>query len=319
MLDFTELSEDGHDLEVMTRELLFSLGYPVAWSGAGPDGGRDLTVTEPGDQLFGSQARKWLVSCKDFARSGRSVGVNDLTGFVDACQGHGAEGFLLVCTTHPSAGLITRLEGVQNEGHVRTHYWDGVALERLLSRPTAWAIAQRFMPQSTIGWQVWATEKPNHFLASYRGHYLHLVNRHASGSDFTVQLAGARVDLAEEITAELPHNHLIRLRAIWWDDKHGSEVTYVDYLRPRGQEPSIEPAALLDAFDHEATDEFGQASRVDLGLVETNPGSDAYDIDHYSYYTELTTLLPAGAERADAREHRGHVRNRLEGRSRRGA
>lgn len=46
MLDFTELSDDGQDLELLIRELLFSTGYKVYWSVRGSDGGRDLICIE---------------------------------------------------------------------------------------------------------------------------------------------------------------------------------------------------------------------------------------------------------------------------------
>ena len=46
MLDFKELPQDGEAFEQLIRELLFSYGMTVEWSGRGPDGGRDLICCE---------------------------------------------------------------------------------------------------------------------------------------------------------------------------------------------------------------------------------------------------------------------------------
>jgi hypothetical protein len=39
MLDFKELPANGEAFEQLMRELLFSYGMAVEWSGRGPDGG----------------------------------------------------------------------------------------------------------------------------------------------------------------------------------------------------------------------------------------------------------------------------------------
>jgi hypothetical protein len=99
MLDFTELGQDGVDLELLVRELLLSMGYRVDRSGKDRDDGRDLLCDEPGEEFFGAKLRRWLISCKHKARSGASVGTDELGEFVTLCQQHRASGFLLVCTT----------------------------------------------------------------------------------------------------------------------------------------------------------------------------------------------------------------------------
>lgn len=185
MLDFRELGNDGQALEQLVRELLLVFDMRPQWSGVGPDAGRDLTFTETGQEVLGGKHRTWLVSCKDFADSGRAVGLAEVSGVIEACQQHGAAGFLLVCTTHPSAGLVERLRAIEANptNALVTHIWDGVALERLLSTPRAWAVAQRFMPASTdaSGWKIFGTGAPNRWVAVHRGQYFHLSNRVAGG------------------------------------------------------------------------------------------------------------------------------------------
>src|SRR3954453_3905240 len=187
VLDFKELPDDGNGFELMIRELLFSRGYRVYWSGRGPDGGRDLLAIESGHSALGAKERKWVVSCKHFAHADRAVGVTDLGEIRDTCEHHQADAFLLVCSTYRRQP--PRLEGIDHDRATRiaTHYWDGAFLERLLSAPAGWSIAQRFMPESTAGWRVWGTEVPNRWIGNYRGHVTHIANRVGSSPDFTLQ------------------------------------------------------------------------------------------------------------------------------------
>src|SRR5689334_4658107 len=105
MLDFTELSADGQDLELLIRELLLRRGFTVHWSGKGPDGGRDLVCVERRDSYFISDEKRWLIQCKHNAVSGKSVGVKDLDNIVDSCAQHGCSGYILACSTYPSSGV----------------------------------------------------------------------------------------------------------------------------------------------------------------------------------------------------------------------
>ena len=97
MLDFTELSTDGQDLELLVRELLLRRGFSVQWSGKGADGGRDLVCIERRDSFFVPDEKRWLIQCKHNAVSGKSVSAQDLDSIVDSCTQHGCAGYLLAC------------------------------------------------------------------------------------------------------------------------------------------------------------------------------------------------------------------------------
>ncbi|TIF35175.1 hypothetical protein DI029_15655, partial [Legionella pneumophila] len=112
MLDFTELSDNGQDLELLIRELLFSIGYKVYWSGRGPDGGRDLVCIEENDSIFLKTSKKWLLQCKHKARSGNSVGIGDLDDIITSCVQHECDGYVLVTSTQPSSAVVSRLEKI---------------------------------------------------------------------------------------------------------------------------------------------------------------------------------------------------------------
>lgn len=181
MLDFKELDKDGKEFELLIRELLFSKGFKVYWSGVGPDGGRDLLCIEEHKSFFAPSQKKWLIQCKHNANGGGSVGIKDLDDIVDSCLQHDATGFMLACSTQPSSAVVARLESINNnpKNDITAIYWDYVFIEQALSSPALWRVAQRFFPISSeaSSWKVYATENPNHWVVNFKGYYFHLANR----------------------------------------------------------------------------------------------------------------------------------------------
>lgn len=301
MLDFTELSPDGEDLEQLVRELCLALGYRAVWSGRGADGGRDLLITEPGDPLFGGKQRTWLASCKHTAHAnrgaGRAVNGDDVGtdgGISDALAQHGADGYLLVCTTVPSAALVTRLETIDRNKGIPIHVWDGVTLERMLTSPRGWAVAQRFLPVSAdaSGWRIFATESPNRFVGVTRGFFIRLANRHGSTIPYQLDSVDERLDRAAAI--ELPEGHELRPRGVFFDDKHGTVTSYFDYLHgpPSWQEPAEKPVYTARELEGMLGDgragNDGQIDRIQVSIRPVDAGRDGpSDRDHYAYYVDV--------------------------------
>ncbi|MFI1524224.1 restriction endonuclease [Kitasatospora cineracea] len=298
MLDFHELPQDGEALEQLVRELALTLDYRVRWSGRGADGGRDLILEESGDAVLGAKTRHWVVSCKHMAHAkdgaGRSVNGEDVGaagGIVDAVSQHDATGFLLVCSTQPSSALVTRLESIERTRGVHTHIWDGVELERMLTSPRGWAVAQRFFPLSAEAseWRVFATGEPNRFIGITRGFYIRISNRHGSGLGYQLDSITQRLDKVASIG--LPVGHEIRPRGVFYDDKHGSFVWYLDYLygtpgwQPMEIEPPMNEYALLKRLGNDTvTYDDGQFDNYEVSFRKVDRGHDAYDADHYRYY-----------------------------------
>ena len=290
MLDFTDLAGSGRGLEQMVRELLLQIGFDPQWSGEGPDGDRDLTFIERGSELLGSKPRKWLVSCKDFSGSGRAVGADEINGLLEQVQHHGAQAFLLVCTTHPTAALITRMETLETTsgGRLAVHYWDGVALERLLSTPRCWAVAQQFMPTSTDSWKVFATTSPNRWVASRRGYFFRLSSRTGGGMRYDLESLDRRIDEIEAVAESLGVD--IRLRAVWHNDTHGhGYVWYVDCISPHGATLPNPTDVLARLNDGEVRDDY-QAHSFDVAYYNASL-SDHYDRDHYDRYDRLPSYV----------------------------
>jgi hypothetical protein len=78
MIDFKELSQDGRAFEQFVREMLLIYDVHPHWTGQGADQGRDIIATEKLAGPIANTTRKWLVQCKHFAHSNRSVGREDV-------------------------------------------------------------------------------------------------------------------------------------------------------------------------------------------------------------------------------------------------
>jgi hypothetical protein len=302
-MDFKELPVNGQAFEQLVRELLFSLGLHVEWSGRGPDGGRDLLCRETLVGRFASQTRTWLVQCKHKAHSGDSVGVGDLDDIVSSCIQHSATGYILVCSTQPSSGVVNRLEGISNnaQNNISAVYWDGVMIQRLLSQPRQWAIAQRFMPLSCGEWQVYATEAPNDFVAHYKGYVFHLTNRIGSTVGHHLPSISARISDLENI--KLPEGHFIRPRAVHFDDKNGGYRWYIDYMRPHNEPIFVSRARFLEILKDGWVLDDGQIYSWDINFVKYFGSSDHYDRDHYDYYTRYLPNYLGGSSRESDSDH----------------
>ncbi|MBN9436948.1 restriction endonuclease [Bosea sp. (in: a-proteobacteria)] len=154
VLDFKELSSSrsgspaGEDLEGLVRELGKRLGLNPEWAGRGADQGRDLFFVEHRRGPLGSRGMRWLVSCKDFANSGRSVSETDAGSVSDKVAQHRADGFLLATTTTASAGLKAMLDGIHAKGEVETRVWDRHELENLLLQDAHIDLVKRYLPES---------------------------------------------------------------------------------------------------------------------------------------------------------------------------
>lgn len=153
ILDFKELSlsrsdsPPGEDLEGLVRELGKRLGLDPTWSGRGADQGRDLIFVEYRKGPLSSRSLRWLLSCKDFARSGRSVSEADVGSVSDKVAQHGADGFLLATSTTASTALKSMLDGLNAKGEIEVCVWDRHELENLLIQDAHRDIVKQYLPE----------------------------------------------------------------------------------------------------------------------------------------------------------------------------
>lgn len=298
MLDFTELSLNGDDLELLTREILVRKGYRAYWSGKGPDAGRDLICLESRPSLFMPDIKRWLIQCKHTAHGGRSVSVNDLDDIVDSCTQHEADGYLLICSTVPSAAVVERLAAItrSTKNGISATYWDAVTLEQMLMTPTLWSIAQRFFPTTANAqeFRLYGTEHPNRWIAVFRGYYFYLSNRIGSQAEHHFGSVWGRIAEIERV--QLAPKEMIRLRAIYYDDKNGNYKWYLDYMWPSKETPSTNVRALMRILGDGLVWNDGQFYSFDIKGREYSEYSDHYDPDHYDYYVpEMGTFVVGGS------------------------
>lgn len=299
MLDFREIPKDGNGLELMTRELLFQLGYHVQWSGVGPDAGKDLVCTEEFPSRFLPATRKWLVQCKHNAHSGKAVGISDLDNIIDSCSQHGVDAYLLVSSTHPSSHVVERLEAITANPTppLLATYWDAAVIERLLETPRTWGVAQSFLPVSSGAeqWKSYATESPDHWIVVNKDLYLHVWNR--IGSFNVVNLQVVRRRLEELHAISLPEKHFFSLRAIYYDDKNANFTWYVDYMRPNGDDVAVGCDDVLQQLGEGWVYDDGQCYYFDIVARTYSRGSEHYDRNHSSYYEPYIGYFSYGGDR----------------------
>lgn len=121
----------------------------VSHTGRGADEGKDLMVTTWVSDCVITRQFKWLVQCKHKAKSKRSVQLADFKNdpfFVDVVRHHGADGYLLVCSTRPSGNLQSRFDTLTADNSNPYHFviWDGTKVcEEALKKPD---LIQQFFP-----------------------------------------------------------------------------------------------------------------------------------------------------------------------------
>jgi Restriction endonuclease len=236
MLDFKELPPDGISFEQLIRELCIRSGFEVHWTGVGPDGGRDLVIAERADGPLAPFERRWLISCKHQAHSGRSVALEEVRDISDACRAVDATGFLLACSTQPSSAVVRRLEELRTRGDILTTYWDGIEIERRLDTPATFPLITLFFPVSARArpWRIYNTDSPSFWAANYKDYFVYLSSRTANTfpSLEEVETIIHRLESVPLPPGEDWQRHILRPRAIYFDNKHENFVVFGDYLFP---------------------------------------------------------------------------------------
>lgn len=293
MIDFKELPEDGHAFEQLIREMLLFYDLHPQWSGKGPDQGRDIIATEKLRGPLGDFERKWLVQCKHFAHSKKSVGRSDVGDVIGDCRQAGAQAYLLVCSTQPSSSLVTKLKEITAEPKYQllTKIWDSVDIEKSMNEPRLFALGHIFFPKSfsSTPWRLYNRGAPNLWTAHYKDYFLHL-NSRISGSHPGLKQCERIIAILEKISPTGEYE-FVRPRAIHFDDKHGNFTVFADYLVPHNQEPSLKPsdfnAILSDGIaTHNLYGDSNGCSMIfwDIQVRRITPYSDHFHKDHYVYY-----------------------------------
>lgn len=152
-LNFTEIepasgkSNDLDQFEKFSKIFLESVvgGKIIKGPSRGADGGIDLCLeTQENCNIV-----KKLVSCKHYAHSKESVGVNDEVDIRDRLEGFDCKVFVGLYSTIASTGLEQKLERLKREKNIDFELYNSEDIETLLlSGLPGFRVAKRFFPKS---------------------------------------------------------------------------------------------------------------------------------------------------------------------------
>ncbi len=298
MIDFKELPSSGIAFELLIREIFIKLNYDVQWSGVGPDRGKDLIVVEENKSAIGTTKNKWLVQCKHYAHSGKSIGLEDIGDFVSACRDHDVTHYLIVCSTQLSSALMERIDNISKKQKISIQYWDATKIERLLNQPDFYDIFQMFFPTSSNDTEIkiYATQQPNEWIFIYQSYYIILENRILSSTlkwshDEIKSIIGQLNEIKKE---HLTENEYLIPRKIWFNGKSPEFIWYIDYLydAPNLTEKKLSltqnDIKVLLGDGYVRSD--GQAYNFEINLVSAYFQSDHFHENHFDYYKSISKI-----------------------------
>lgn len=149
MVDFVEIP-DGETWELFARDFLEAYGFYIqSHPSRGADGGKDLLVVEKLRGRLGNYQLKWLVSCKHYAKSGKSVTETDEPNILERVKSFGADGFIGFYSTLPSSGFAARLESLRTTGDIKDfRIFDGKYVENNLVTGSYSHLLLSYLPKS---------------------------------------------------------------------------------------------------------------------------------------------------------------------------
>jgi len=150
MIDFKEISYENDDWELFARDFLSEAGFAIeSPPDRGPDQGKDMLVLETLTGKIHNYTFRWLVSCKHFAKSRKSVSEKDEMNILERMQTFNTEGFLGFYSTIVSSGLNGRLRELRKSGKIKDYQiFDHKHIEDYLLRLGFSRIFMRYFPES---------------------------------------------------------------------------------------------------------------------------------------------------------------------------
>jgi hypothetical protein len=154
-LDWSEIPpahEGGPDqdrFELFARDFFDTQSFSILQGpGRGVDRGRDLIVGEAVTGMLTATARRWLVSAKHKAGSGKSVTPQDEPDPIGRVRVHSADGFMAVYSTLPSSTLDDTFDRMRSQ-NINVHVFDRGRIEKaLLSDSRLRPVFKTYFPRS---------------------------------------------------------------------------------------------------------------------------------------------------------------------------
>lgn len=144
---------DQDTFELFTRDFFQTLGFGIEENPSrGADGGKDIILIEPLEGKIKSTTRRWIVSCKHYAHSEKSVGDKDEIDILGRTRKFKAQGFIAFYSRIPSSGLMQTLRSHEDE--INIEVWDHEKIENaLITEEVLQPIFQRYFPNSYKQWK----------------------------------------------------------------------------------------------------------------------------------------------------------------------
>jgi len=133
-IDFTQI-ETGEDFELLCEDLLRAMGFTIeAKPARGPDLGKDIiaTKTVPDDAGF-DDTHRYLIECKHYAKSDRSVREPDIGSPIARMGAHNCDRYILATTTVAAEKTRVQIASITNTvPHYKATVWHKGDLARFL-------------------------------------------------------------------------------------------------------------------------------------------------------------------------------------------
>ncbi|MCC4607840.1 restriction endonuclease [Xanthomonas campestris pv. zinniae] len=149
IIDFSEI-ESGHKFEQFAEDVLCNLGYEInIRPGQGPDGGRDMVVTDVLEGKLSKQKVRYLVSCK---HQKDAVAPRHESRIETRLRANHCDAFIGFYSTHVTQGLIDEIEGLKSNpmklaGFDVVLIQDADILKTLSELPNGPKLVQRWFPR----------------------------------------------------------------------------------------------------------------------------------------------------------------------------
>jgi hypothetical protein len=168
--------------ELFARDFLENRGFEIIGDPArGADGGIDLKIKEVRKGVSGQETTFfWLVSCKHFAHSGKSVSPDKEVNILERVYQHKCDGFIGFYSTLASSGLGNLLEGLSDK--IPYIIYDREKIEREIVGFGSWSnIFHRYFPESYKNWK--NNEFLKHPIKLFEHYFESKIKKHEFGYD----------------------------------------------------------------------------------------------------------------------------------------
>lgn len=145
-IDFTRI-ESGEEFELLCEDLLQAMGFAIeAKVARGPDLGKDIIAAQTVTDRAGfSETHRYLIECKHYAVSGKSVQERDIGSPIARMGTHNCDRYVLVTSTVPAEKVRAQLAGIPNAvPNYRATTWSRGDLACLLDEHPG--VRERYFP-----------------------------------------------------------------------------------------------------------------------------------------------------------------------------